>query len=131
MQAFLGLINFDREFVPNLADLTKSYYNCINVKTQEIKWTADMEKAFDNVKKLWSEELSLRMPDYTKKCVLETDASDIGLGCVLKQDDRIIYCLSRVLKGEEPHYSITEKELLAALWGWKNEVLIELVVNSF
>jgi hypothetical protein len=48
---------------------------------------------------------------------LKTDASDIGIGAVLKQNDKAIVYASRVLNKTERNYSITDKETLAALWG--------------
>ncbi|MGL5898788.1 MAG: RNase H-like domain-containing protein, partial [Lactobacillaceae bacterium] len=54
-------------------------------------------------------------PDYTKKFILECDASDVGLGSVLRQDDKIIGYFSKKLKGSEKHYSIVEKKYLAIL----------------
>lgn len=47
---------------------------------------------------------------------METDASAIGIGGVLRQDGKPIVYLSRTLNDAERNYSITEREVLAALW---------------
>ncbi|KAF9761106.1 Retrovirus-related Pol polyprotein from transposon 17.6 [Nosema granulosis] len=49
------------------------------------------------------------------KFILECDASDIGLGSVLRQEDRIIGYYSKKLHSSEMNYSIVEKEYLAML----------------
>ncbi|KAG0438726.1 Retrovirus-related Pol polyprotein from transposon [Dictyocoela muelleri] len=50
------------------------------------------------------------------KFILETDASLIGIGAVLKQGDNTIAYISRVLKCGEKNYTVMERETLAALW---------------
>jgi hypothetical protein len=48
---------------------------------------------------------------------LETDASSIGLGAILRQGGKPVCYASRSLSGSEKNYGITEREVLAALWG--------------
>ena len=60
------------------------------------------------------------MPDLKKAFTLETDASDIGLGAILMQDRKAVAYASRTLKKAEKNYSITEREVLAALWSMEN-----------
>ena len=67
------------------------------------------------IKSKWAEKLRLRLPDLGKQFVLESDASDIGIGAVLKQGDEIVACFSRVLTPTERNYGITEREFLAGL----------------
>ena len=77
------------------------------------------------MKKELSSEPILQYPNYKKEFYLETDASNVGLGCVLSQKDertgklRPISYASRVLNKAEKNYSTTEKEALAIVWGLK------------
>lgn len=55
----------------------------------------------------------LTLPDYEVPFVVETDASDVGLGAVLMQHGRPIAFLSKALSPRHQSYSTYEKELLA------------------
>ncbi|KAF9758243.1 Retrovirus-related Pol polyprotein from transposon, partial [Nosema granulosis] len=63
----------------------------------------------------------LIQPDFKKRFILTTDASNKGLGVVLSKEEngveRPVAFASRGLRPAERNYSITEKEMLAALWG--------------
>jgi len=60
------------------------------------------------------------MIDFNKKFRLYTDASNYAIGAILCQyddsEEYVVYYLSRVLKGPEINYSVTEKEALAVVW---------------
>ncbi|KAG0438467.1 Retrovirus-related Pol polyprotein from transposon [Dictyocoela muelleri] len=75
-----------------------------------------MTKRFDEVKKLWAWKLELNIPNMKEDFLLECDASNIGLGAVLKQNEKHIRYISRVLKGAERNYTIKERELLSIIW---------------
>ena len=59
----------------------------------------------------------LKRPDFEKPFVLQTDASDRGVGAVLSQvyegDDHPVAYFSRKLLPREERYSVVEKECLA------------------
>ena len=60
-------------------------------------------------------------PDYSKKFKITTDASNVGLGAILSQEDEqgldhVIAYASRKLKPAEINYSTTEQELLAIIY---------------
>ena len=55
----------------------------------------------------------LKLPDFEKPFVIETDASNGEIGAVLQQDSHPITYLSRALSTRNLGLSIYEKELMA------------------
>lgn len=115
VQRFLGLINYDRPFIEKASEKLQFLYD-LTQKDMPFTWNQESESRFAEVKELWRQNLELVVPDWDKNFVLESDASNVGLGAVLKQDGKTIAYVSRTLKKAERNYSITEKEVLAALW---------------
>lgn len=76
------------------------------------------------IKKEWKSRLELGISDLNKRFRLETNASNTGLGAVLLQDGKRILYISRLLSNSERNYSITEKEVLAALWAIQSYSII-------
>jgi hypothetical protein len=92
-------------------------------------WSDDYVKAFDNLKKSVTEYPILQQPDCIRKFILHCDASGYALGVILCQinasetnfliTECVISYASRLLKGAEVNYGITQKECLAIVWGIK------------
>lgn len=64
------------------------------------------------------------MPNYQKEFLLQTDASDVGLGIFLAQindqgEEHPILYISRKLKQSEQNYCTTEKECAAIVYAVK------------
>ncbi|KAG0436935.1 Retrovirus-related Pol polyprotein from transposon 17.6 [Dictyocoela muelleri] len=114
VRKFLGCKNYDRNFISKLSEKSKFLYELLEDKN--FKWLEEHNSCFIKLKNLWSNSLELCIPDLNKCFTLEADASDIGLSAVLKQDKKPIAYISRLLKGLEKNYTITEKEFLAIMW---------------
>lgn len=117
LHGLLGMVNFDRDFIPKLAELTNPLYLALNGDQRKLECDNELQACFNEIKENWKKGMELYMPDMISRFILESDASKLGLGCTLRQKGRPIYHISRVLKGAEKNYTITERELLAALWG--------------
>ena len=68
-----------------------------------------------------AEDVVLKVPDFGKEFVLETDASNVAVGATLNQKDnegrlRPVTFLSRSLTAAERNYTTTERELLTVVW---------------
>jgi len=65
----------------------------------------------------------LGMPENTGQYILDSEASDVGLGAVLSQvqdgEERPIAYASRTLQKPERNYETTKKEILAVVYGLK------------
>lgn len=65
--------------------------------------------AFQTLKQAMSTTLVLALPDFQQPFVVETDASDQGLGVVLLQQGRPLAYLSKALGVKNKQLSIYEK----------------------
>jgi hypothetical protein len=115
LQRFLGLINYDRIFIEGLSTKALPLYKILE-KEKQFEWTQEHEKTLNEIKKLWSESLELMIPDLNGNFELESDASDRGIGAVLRQNGKPVAYISRTLNNSEKNYSITDREILAGLW---------------
>jgi transposase len=119
LKSFLGLVSWYRKYVPNFADVVIPLTGLLK-KKRSWNWSEECQNAFDELKlKLISAPI-LACPDFSQTMTLQTDASFSGLGAVLTQgsdrEEKVIAYASRALSEAEKKYSVTEKELLAALW---------------
>ena len=124
VQQFLGLCGYYRRFVKDFAKTAAPLYHLLK---KESKWAFDREceEAFDMLKESLVSDPILRMPGFKRPFLLFTDASGFALGAILSQKDDegneyVCQYASRLLKGAEYHYGITEKECLAVLWAIKH-----------
>ncbi|KAL0200063.1 hypothetical protein M9458_003250, partial [Cirrhinus mrigala] len=121
VRAFLGLAGYYQCCIPSfssiaapLTDLTRKG------QPERIRWTEEAERAFQDIKRALTTEPVLRAPDFTCPFLLQTDASDTGLGAVLSQvqdgEEHLVVYISRKLSQAERNYAAVEKEALAIKW---------------
>lgn len=120
VRRFLGVASWYRRFVPDFASIAQPLTTLLK-KGKHWKWTETQQTAFETLKIKLTEAPVLACPDFSKVFILQTDASDGGLGAVLTQNleegERVIAYASRGLNPAEKNYSVTEKECLAIVWG--------------
>ncbi|KAF9744818.1 Retrovirus-related Pol polyprotein from transposon 17.6, partial [Nosema granulosis] len=120
LRRFLGIVNYYRKFIKNRAQKSEPVSKLLR-KDVAFVWTDSQDLSFELLKKEILGDKCLMQPDFKKRFTLTTDASNRGLGVVLSQEDngieRPVAFASRGLRPAERNYSITEKEMLAALWG--------------
>jgi hypothetical protein len=113
LRGFIGLIGYYRKFMKNYGTLVKPLTNLL--KKKQFAWSDEAQAAFELLKVSMSSTLVLALPDFNKQFMVETDASDAGLGAVLMQDNRPIAYLSKPLSASNKFLSIYEKEFLALI----------------
>lgn len=123
LRSFLGLVNFQRKFIPHCSAISKPLTKVTGGhKKTEILWTVEMEEAFSKLKELVAQEIELAYPDYTSEHKLQlcTDASGYGAGAVLTQvqgdETRVICYVSMTFSQAQRNYSTIERELAAIRW---------------
>ena len=128
LREFLGLVNFQRKFIPNCSSVMQPLSQATGGKDKKtpVKWTPEMDVAFNNLKTAMSEEVTLAFPDYTDSAEplsIYTDASGSDIGSCLTQVQggqlRMIAYASISFNSAELKYSTIEKELAAIRWSVK------------
>lgn len=119
VRRFIGLISWYRRFVENFASRT-SPLTQLTKKNYPFVWDNAAEKAFLDIKQCLISAPILTCPDFSRPFVIQTDASQVGLGCVLSQEfsegEQVIAYASRTLTAQETKYSTTELECLTVVF---------------
>ena len=89
-------------------------------KDRKWEWTEKQERAFEELKRKFTQELVLVMLDLDKKMRLEVDASDYATGGVLSMEGedgkwRPVAFLSKSLNETKRNYEIHDKKMLAII----------------
>jgi hypothetical protein len=119
LQKFLGFANFYRRFIRDFSKICRPL-NDLMQKDKLWHWGDEQHSAFEDLKRSFTTAPVLSMFDYTKRTVLETDASDWASGGVLSQYDddgllRPVAYFSSKHSAHECNYEIYDKELLAII----------------
>lgn len=116
VRSFLGLASYYRRFVKGFAEIARPLHQ-LTEKGRRFKWTESCQVAFEQLKQSLMSAPVLAYPDPSKTFVLDTDASDAGIGAVLSQEEggceHVIAYASRALTKQERKYATTKKELLS------------------
>lgn len=119
VRRIIGLASWYRRFVPNFSSLISPMTALLRKNTPFV-WNQDCEKSLEEVKNNLISAPILTCPNFELPFVVQTDASDYGIGCVLSQEqdgqEKVIAYLSRSLTKVERKYSVTEKECLSVLY---------------
>ena len=86
-------------------------------KEQPWIWSQSCEEAFGTLQEKFCDETVISYYDPCKAVTVQVDASPVGLGAILSQDDDKVVCYgSRALTPVESRYSQTEREALGVVW---------------
>ena len=88
-------------------------------KRIKFKWTNKYQNSFEQLKGMLVEAPILTQPTLGKEYTLYSDASSIGLGCVLMQDGKVVAYTSRQLKPHEQNYPTHDLELATIVFALK------------
>ncbi len=119
VQQFLGFAGYYRRFIQNFADIARPLHR-LTERNATFKWSKESQLAFEELKSRLISAPVLAYPDFSKNFLLDTDASDTGIGAVLSQVDddgkeHVIAYASRLLSKPERRYCVTRRELLAVV----------------
>ena len=118
VRAFFGLASYYRRFVQGFATIAEPLTS-LTKKHIHFDWNDEAQKAFNRLKQELINATSLAFPYPDRPCIVDTDASDVGLGAVLSQTidgiERPIAFFSRVMNQAQRNYCATRRELLAVI----------------
>jgi hypothetical protein len=118
IRSFLGLAGYCHRFIPNFSRIAKPMTELLK-KGIKFSWDQKYEDAFHTLKAHLTTAPVLAQPDVSKPFDIYCDASGIGLGCVLMQDNRVIAYASRALRTHEQNYPTHDLELAAVIHALK------------
>ena len=132
VRSFLGFTSHYCRFIQSYAKVARPLKALIsgdntNHKKSLVKWNPECQQAFDQLKDICTKTPILAYADYKKPFQLQMDASDLGLGAVLYQNDshgnqRVIAYASCSLSNTERNYSVHKLEFLALKWAVTDRV---------
>ena len=119
LHQFLGLASYYRRYIHKFSNIASP----LNGLTQKGAGPhAACENAFQTLKGCLTNSPVLSYPQFgstASELILQTDASDAGLGAVLEHSGRPVAYASRSLTKSEHNYSVIQKECLAAVYAMK------------
>jgi hypothetical protein len=86
---FIGCVNFYHDMWPSCVHILKPLTDQSSLKKRApIKWTDDMQQAFDKIRLLMAADALAAYLDHNKWFNIYTDASDFQLGTCIIQEGR-------------------------------------------
>jgi RNase H-like domain found in reverse transcriptase/Reverse transcriptase (RNA-dependent DNA polymerase) len=129
VRSFLGFGNFYRRFIKGFSHLAHPLNDLLK-KDKKFVWSEECQESFDQLKKRFTEELVLMMPDHSKPFQIQVDSLLFATGGILTQmdtnrDRHPCAYLSKSLTKEQRNYDTGDRELLAviqALKEWRHYI---------
>ncbi len=149
LRSFLGFSGYYRRFVPGFSKIAGPLHDLVNQCLNEGPpakvnqkmiggWSPECQASFDVLKEKLTSAPVLGFADFTAPFILETDASNQGLGAVLLQQQeekkRVISYASRRLRNAErndKNYSSMKLELLSLKWAVTEKFRSYLLGSKF
>ena len=118
VRQFLGFVGYYRRFIPSFTELAEQLV-VLTGKDIPFIWRPACAAAFTKLRDAMVRAPILAFPTESGDYVLDTDASNFGLGGVLSQIQNNVECViaycSRALRPSQRKHCTTKREMLAAV----------------
>ena len=129
LRSFLGFVNYFRDFVPDMARISKPLYALTKKKAKFI-WGQPQQEAFSLLRQATADCCRLTFPDPEATLMIRTDASNLGIGAHLSQisqsgHESTIAFFSQAFNETQSRWSTIEQEaygIYAAIQHWDHFV---------
>ena len=102
VRKLIGMVQYYRDLWPRRSHILEPFTALsAGKKGTKIKWTEELETAFQAVKNMVSKSAMLTYPDWSQPFDIHTDASDFQLGAVISQGGKPIAFFSRKLNSAQ------------------------------
>ena len=119
VRSFLGVANYNDRFIPDFATVAEPLRR-LTKNGVRFEFGEEQKNAFNELKRRLSSAETLGYFDKDAKTLIIADASPVGLGAILIQEQQgrkgVISYASKSLSAVEKRYSQTEIEALAVVW---------------
>ena len=119
VQVFLGMVTYYARTIRNFSTVLAPLYDFLK-KDAKFVWSEKEQNAFVTIKNELAHSSLLANFSNDFPIIVETDASPVGVGCVLLQKmngvEKPVYFASKKLSSAEKNYSQIDKEGLAVVY---------------
>ncbi|GFS64347.1 retrovirus-related Pol polyprotein from transposon 297 [Trichonephila clavipes] len=126
IRAFLGIAGYYQKYINLFSVIAAPLTDALKgrAKKGEIQWTTECENAFRELKGKLIDKPVLYAPNFEREFIVQTDASNAGMGAVLTQlteqgEEHPILYLSKKFSEVEKRYCTTEKECASIVFAIK------------
>ncbi|GFV68183.1 retrovirus-related Pol polyprotein from transposon 297 [Trichonephila clavipes] len=126
IRAFLGLAGYYQKYINLFSVIAAPLTDALKgrAKKGEITWTTECENAFRELKGKLIDKPVLYAPNFEREFIVQTDASNAGMGAVLTQlteqgEEHPILYLSKKFSEVEKRFCTTEKECASIVFAIK------------
>ncbi|GFT89833.1 retrovirus-related Pol polyprotein from transposon 297 [Trichonephila clavipes] len=126
IRAFLDIAGYYQNYINLFSVIAAPLTDALKgrAKKGEIKWTTECENAFRELKGKLIDKPVLYAPNFEREFIVQTDASNAGMGAVLTQlteqgEEHPILYLSKKFSEVEKRYCTTEKECASIVFAIK------------
>ena len=118
VRSFLGIASYYRKFIPNFTNIAFCL-TWLTEKDVRFEWGSEQVNSFEELKKHLTSAPILSYPKDVGRFIVDTDASNFGIGAVLSQiqdgQEKVIAYASKSLSKSQCHYCTTKRELLTVV----------------